>query len=313
MLGWLVGVLRQSLEKGLKRYGRTTEGPPLYPFYAFRQRRTECEFSLARSAKGLANGTTMSRKQALKLMGAGAATASLALAGCGGKDQANGSDSGSRERSGGSTSDTMVAKGGSTPKQGPDAEKVAAAAKRAMEKYHHEGDFLAKVTWGTGEVATLAMGESMTGVPATEGDALPKRRRGHLLPGHGTAPARRRGQSRSGRYHRVATRRLRLQEGDAAHARQLHLWLPRLRGGEILCRRRHKDPFRAWTTQEQLSYVAGKPLLYEPGTNWSYAHTNFVRLGEALSAITGEPVDELIQSASSSLWACGARRATRRP
>jgi D-alanyl-D-alanine carboxypeptidase len=57
----------------------------------------------------------------------------------------------------------------------------------------------------------------------------------------------------------------------------------------------YKDPFRAWTTEEQLSYVADKPLLYEPGTNWSYAHTNFVRLGEALSAITSKPVDELIR------------------
>jgi CubicO group peptidase (beta-lactamase class C family) len=56
-----------------------------------------------------------------------------------------------------------------------------------------------------------------------------------------------------------------------------------------------KDPFRAWTTEEQLGYVAGKPLLYEPGTNWSYAHTNFVRLGEALTAITGKPLDELIR------------------
>ena len=117
---------------------------------------------LARSAKGLANGTTMSRKQALKLMGASAATASLALAGCGGKDQANGSTSGS----GGSTSETTVAKGDSTPKQGPEAQKVAAAAKRAMEKYHLKA-VLAKVTRGTEEVATLAMGESMTGVPAT--------------------------------------------------------------------------------------------------------------------------------------------------
>jgi len=35
--------------------------------------------------------------------------------------------------------------------------------------------------------------------------------------------------------------------------------------------------------------------LHEPGTNWSYAHTNFVRLGEALSAITGKPLDELIR------------------
>ena len=37
------------------------------------------------------------------------------------------------------------------------------------------------------------------------------------------------------------------------------------------------------------------PLLYQPGTNWSYSHANFVILGEALSAITGKPVDELIR------------------
>jgi len=83
--------------------------------------------------KTLADGT-ISRKQALKLMGAGAA-ASLALAGCGGdKDQAKGSTSGSREPSGGSTSNTTLGQKDSTPKQGPGAE--VAAAKRAMEKYH---------------------------------------------------------------------------------------------------------------------------------------------------------------------------------
>ncbi len=37
------------------------------------------------------------------------------------------------------------------------------------------------------------------------------------------------------------------------------------------------------------------PLLYEPGTNWSYSHANFVVLGEALAAITGKPVEELIR------------------
>src|SRR5919107_4936206 len=117
------------------------------------------------SAKTLADGT-ISRKQALKLMGAGAAAAaSLALAGCGGgKDQAKEGASGSGEPSGGSTSNTTVGQNGSTPKQGSAAQEVAAAAKRAMEKYHLKA-VLAKVTRGTEEVAILAMGESMTGVP----------------------------------------------------------------------------------------------------------------------------------------------------
>ena len=119
------------------------------------------------SAKTLADGT-ISRKQALKLMGAGtAAVASLALAGCGGdKDKAKDTASGSRERSGGSTSNTTVAQNGSTPKQGSAAQEVAAAAKRAMEKYHLKA-VLVRVTKGTEEVATVVMGESMTGVPAT--------------------------------------------------------------------------------------------------------------------------------------------------
>ena len=245
---------------------------------------------LATSTKGLANGT-MSRKQALKLMGAGAATASLALAGCGGKERANGSDSGS----GGSTSETTVAKHASTPKQGPDAEKVTAAAKRAMEKYHLKA-VLAKVTRGTGEVAILAMGESMTGVPATPEMHF---RNGAVAISY------------------LGTVLLQLvDEGKVALDDTIEEWLPDAPASEKVTLRMlinctsgypdfvaqksfddaiEKDPFRAWTTEEQLSYVAGKPLLYKPGTNWSYAHTNFVRLGEALSTITGKPLDELIR------------------
>jgi D-alanyl-D-alanine carboxypeptidase len=250
---------------------------------------------LATSAKRLADGT-ISRKQALKLMGAGAATASLALAGCGGKDRAKGSASGSGEPSGGSTSETTVAKHGSTPKQGPGAAgKVAAAAKRAMEKYHLKAG-LVKVTEGNEEVATLAMGESMTGVPAT---AEMHFRNGAVAISY------------------LGTVLLQLvDEGKVGLDDTIDRWLPDTLASDKVTLRMlinctsgyadyvavksfvdalYKDPFRAWTTEDQLDFVAGKPLLYEPGTNWSYAHTNFVRLGEALSAITGKPVDELIR------------------
>jgi CubicO group peptidase (beta-lactamase class C family) len=57
----------------------------------------------------------------------------------------------------------------------------------------------------------------------------------------------------------------------------------------------YEDPFRAWTTEELIAFATDKPLLYKPGTNWSYSHANFVILGEALSAITGKPVDQLIR------------------
>ena len=246
-------------------------------------------------AKRLADGT-LSRRQALKLIGAGAAAASLALAGCGGgKDRAKGSASGSAEPSGGPTSDTTVAKNGSTPKQGLGAEEVAAAAKRAMEKYHLKAA-LVRVTEGTEEVATLAMGESMTGVPATVDMHF---RNGAVAISY------------------LGTVLLQLvDEGKVGLDDTIDRWLPNALASDKVTLRMlinctsgyadfvaqktfvdalYKDPFRAWTTEEQLNYVADKPLLYEPGTNWSYAHTNFVRLGEALSAIAGEPVDELIR------------------
>src|SRR5215212_8381535 len=240
--------------------------------------------------KTLGDGT-ISRRQALKLMGAGAAAASLALAGCdGGKDQARGSTSGS-------TSESTVGQRSATPNQGPGAAagEVAAAAKRAMEKYHLKA-VLVRVTKGTEEVTTLAMGESMTGVPATVDMHF---RNGAVAISY------------------LGTVLLQLvDEGTVGLDDTIDRWLPDALASDKVTLRMlinctsgyadfvtqksfddtlNKDPFRAWTTAEQLSYVADKPLLYEPGTNWSYAHTNFVRLGEALTAITGKPLDELIR------------------
>jgi D-alanyl-D-alanine carboxypeptidase len=249
---------------------------------------------LETSAGRLADAT-VSRKRALKLMGAGAAAASLALAGCGSKDQAKGNSSGSREHSGASTTEATVGKKGSTLEQGPDAKEVAAAAKRAMERYHLKA-VLAKVTKGSEELATVAMGESMTGVPATPEMHF---RNGAVAISY------------------LGTVLLQLvDEGKVGLDDTIDRWLPKAPASDritlrmlISCTSGYQDfvqdkafldaiekhPFRAWTSEEQLSYVAGKPLLYEPGTNWSYAHTNFVRLGEALSAIAGKPLDQLIR------------------
>ena len=38
-----------------------------------------------------------------------------------------------------------------------------------------------------------------------------------------------------------------------------------------------------------------KPLLYPPGTNWNYAHTNYVLLGLAMEKITGKALATLLQ------------------
>ena len=61
----------------------------------------------------------------------------------------------------------------------------------------------------------------------------------------------------------------------------------------------YADVFRTWTPQELVAFGTSQPLLYEPGTGWSYAHTNYVILGLAIEKITGQKMSSLLQSASS--------------
>ena len=55
------------------------------------------------------------------------------------------------------------------------------------------------------------------------------------------------------------------------------------------------DPFHIWTFEERLKYAFSRPMMFEPGTNWSYSHTNFMILGEILAKIGGKPLDALVR------------------
>ena len=55
------------------------------------------------------------------------------------------------------------------------------------------------------------------------------------------------------------------------------------------------DPFHIWTFQERLSYAFSRPVQFAPGTNWSYAHTNFMILGQILSMIGKKPLVTLLR------------------
>jgi CubicO group peptidase (beta-lactamase class C family) len=55
------------------------------------------------------------------------------------------------------------------------------------------------------------------------------------------------------------------------------------------------DPFRQWKPEELYPFGTSKPLWYAPGTNWDYAHTNYVLLGLALERLTGTPMEQLLQ------------------
>src|SRR5919107_826805 len=54
------------------------------------------------------------------------------------------------------------------------------------------------------------------------------------------------------------------------------------------------DPFHIWTFEERLPYAFSRPVLFAPGTNWAYAHTNFMILGEILAEIGGLPLATLL-------------------
>src|SRR5213082_1194041 len=55
------------------------------------------------------------------------------------------------------------------------------------------------------------------------------------------------------------------------------------------------DPFHIWTFGERVKYAFARPVQFAPGTNWSYAHTNFMILGEILSKIGNKPLDALLR------------------
>jgi CubicO group peptidase (beta-lactamase class C family) len=57
----------------------------------------------------------------------------------------------------------------------------------------------------------------------------------------------------------------------------------------------NQNPFRKWTPEELYTFGTNQPLLFEPGTNWGYAHTNYVLLSLALEKITGGSMTDVIQ------------------
>ena len=55
------------------------------------------------------------------------------------------------------------------------------------------------------------------------------------------------------------------------------------------------DPFRAFTPDDLIGYSLAQPRLFAPGANWEYSHSNYVILGLAMEAATGQSVEQLMQ------------------
>jgi CubicO group peptidase (beta-lactamase class C family) len=175
------------------------------------------------------------------------------------------------------------------------ANQIRAFVEHSMDERHLRA-VIVEVTKGGEPVIREAFGETMAGVPATVDMHF---RNGAVAISY------------------VATVLLQLvDEGTVSLDDKLSTWLPefphadqvtlgqlaRMTSGypdyvqqPKMLDALYADPFRTFTPEELLAYVKDLPLLYEPGTNWSYAHTNYVLLGLAIEEITGTRMDELIQ------------------
>ncbi len=57
----------------------------------------------------------------------------------------------------------------------------------------------------------------------------------------------------------------------------------------------YENPFRNWQPDELIALAFKEPMACEPGACWSYAHTNFVVLGQVLEKASGRSVADLIR------------------
>jgi len=57
-----------------------------------------------------------------------------------------------------------------------------------------------------------------------------------------------------------------------------------------------KQPTKAWTPAERISYVLGKKPQFAAGKGWDYSDTNYIVLGMIIEKITGKSIEELIKT-----------------
>ncbi len=178
----------------------------------------------------------------------------------------------------------------------PGADAVMRVVRDFMAQAHLKA-VIVRVTVDGKEIVTQAVGDSMTGVPATPDMHF---RNGAVAISY------------------VSTLLLKLvDEKKVSLSDTLSKWLPDfphsarvtlgqlaqmtsgypdyILGNDAFDNELYANPFQQWTVEEILAQISSRPLLYDPGTNWNYAHTNYVLLGLALEKATGQDIPTLLQ------------------
>ncbi len=163
-----------------------------------------------------------------------------------------------------------------------------------MVKYHLKA-LIVRVTTDGEDTYTGALGESMTGVPASPAMHV---RNGFIA------------------YSYIATMLLEfVDEKKISLGDKLSKYLPELPESNAVTIKMlanstsgyadyvyqpavtngiYADPFRQWATADLIKIGTSAPPTFPPGTNWAYSHTNYAILGTVLAKAGGQPLSQLM-------------------
>ena len=162
---------------------------------------------------------------------------------------------------------------------------VEGLARSFLAKYHLKAAIV-QVRSDGAVTQTYAFGESMTGVPAAP--AMHFRNGAMAFTYMSTLLLVLVDQNKATLDDKLSAYLPNLPHADAITLRNLanmtsgyadYVYTPELIDGT------NANPFRHWTSDELIKIGISKPMMFAPGTNWGYSHTNYVILGRVLEKI----------------------------
>ncbi|GAA0305345.1 serine hydrolase domain-containing protein [Streptomyces polychromogenes] len=151
--------------------------------------------------------------------------------------------------------------------------------------------------WSGGErVASVAAGESMTGVPATPDMRF--RNGAVAIPYLTTSLLKLVDEGKVSLDDSVSRWRPDLPHADAITLRMLASttsgYADYVRDPKFIAAL-YQNPFRQWTPQELVRMSVDKPLVREPGSGFAYSHANWQILGDVIARVRDRPLAEVMR------------------
>jgi len=177
----------------------------------------------------------------------------------------------------------------------PSVAAIQSIARDATKQYHLKA-LIVRVTSNGKNVYTAALGESMSGVPATPD--MHFRNGAFAYTYMATMLLELVDQKKVKLDDKLAEFFPDLPSSDRITLKSLanmtsgyadYVYQPEILQGYSL------DPFRQWRPEELIQIGTSKPLMFEPGSNFGYSHTNYVILGRVLEKIAGMPLAEAMR------------------